>query len=345
MEKLKSNLIKNKKSIDLNANIDSQVSVDDTIMVNINKIRSDKKLQKKVRNLFKSGTKVFIYGGLTTKEYTEIVDIDKLQEKTLINGKEEFVNIGYVKNSEKETFDSQYDIIGYKLNDSTGVNIHNIINYDDEGNEVEISDDLYMQTIFEQFCNDNDQQTRGIVQSSPKKSTSVYAHGGYLEGTIYGQYILTKDNTESDPNFDYFIVENLGQVKNGDHTNNLMNYWVDIDIPYMNQDDLINWGPRDQTGSTIGIEISWPWGISLSFQSNTGRIVVDDISDRSLDYARWNVSPAFPNPNINNITFDPIASWMSSGTLACANIRQKAHFACNSGTYDGQLNLYISYDY
>lgn len=158
-------------------------------------------------------------------------------------------------------------------------------------------------------------------------------------GTIYGDYKLLKANNDNDSNYDYFAVTNHGDVGSGPWR--CYNYLVDIDV-LASVDYLEKWGPvGTSSNSTFSFSIGYPWSASFSFSTDVGKLKVNDLSNRPLDYARWEMSQY----SLDNLTFDPVAAWKSKGTYARVDIRQRAKFEGGYRKSSVELKIPVTYDY
>lgn len=327
----------------------------DSIMISIEDLRNNNKNINTIRNAFDNGTKIYIYGGVSTKEYIELLNINGLKDTVNINGKNENVYIGYVKGGKKVQNDIIYDVIGYgkdEIND--GLSIYNLSLVNDDGEELKPTNEIYARTILEDFykIDDNKEIRKNraitgagnstIVASSSRKQAHAYykASGTTIKaGTIYGDYKLLKANNDKDSNYDYFAVTNHGDVGNGPWY--CYNYWVDIDVP-SSVDYLEKWGPLGTSStSSFSFSISYPWSASFSFSTDVGKLKVNDLTNRPLDYARWEMSKS----SLNGLTFDPVAAWKSKGTYARVDIRQRAKFEGGYRKTSVELKIPVTYDY
>lgn len=353
LKNVKSNLKSKNSSNDIRIQEDiSNISDEDYVVFAYNDIKANSQYIDFARAALNDGAKVYIYGEISTEEYANLLDIKGLNVKMNVNDKLDDVYIGYIEDAEKELEDIVYDIIGYRLNsDDDKLSLYNIDVTNENGEEIKPSKEVYIRTILEDFYeikNNNGKIIRDVtnpgsstgVESNARLKAIAYYNNTEKAGTVYGSYKLFKANNETDANYDYFSIVNMGDVESAGTGNwKIKKYWVDLDIPYT-KDILDDWGPRgNQSNSSFSFGFSYPWGISFSFTAGN-RISISDISDRTLDYARWEMS--YPG---NKITFDPAAAWRSTGTLASLDIRQRGTFSDYRKVADTELKTSIRYDY
>lgn len=337
----------------------TELSTADEIAFPVIMVRNNISLQNTLNQAINNGKRVYLFGdGLTLVEYKNLLHLDSLDVYTN-NGmvdlaKDPTPEKGTIKeNPERETITGEdyYSVIGYTKN--TGVPLQLITNTMTNGYEDEyfgtVPSNLQMNQYYQEIL-DNVTQNKilsdqfgpyGIVNSS-KVKYQLTAYLGVQVGKVVSQWILNKNTSETDKNFDFFYVTDLTQLLT--YNSGRATYLkTDHDIPY-STDYIQTWGPHDDSDGHYTVQLTVPWSASFSFDM-VSKPSIDDISNSDLDYARWVVR----DTDMSDDTFEPKTQWKSAGTYASMDIR---HWATFSGILDGRTvttqvshKLDVDYDY
>lgn len=341
------------------------------IAANIKDVKNDKQLQQYLQQSIQNGKKVFIYGGLSSKEYKKFLKLDELKVKDKNNKGhfefgatlEEDTEKGPLK-EEAVDYSEQTSIIGYTLdeNDTNQYLELNVTSYDENGEVRETSESAYLQEILSyeselidetQPQEESDTQFSFLEKTSANAAnrevqdkygfrTSVYDSRDSLIGRVDTDYRLLKESSDSSSTYDYFTLRPITQIT---HYNGALSkkLYENIDITY-SDDQLKNWSPKGDTDSvSYNVSMSYPFAISFGVSWNDGT-KVDDQSSLGYDYARWVVTDA----SLNGETFEGAAGWASTGTLASATLTTIGTFyigPSNQYPVTGKKNISIRYDY
>lgn len=349
----------------------SDISIDDQFIIDVKGVAFPKEqveknvdIKKLAQNALISGKKVYLYGqGLTVERYKNLLGLEKMSAEVYpanVDPKE------YGKKGKPElTLETpeSVQVIGYTNNKSEPNQIYlaGIHAYPLD----EIKPDMYLQAILDNEIDthkkmknlNGSQKNSGVISFVKNKaladSTQIktfannneYTYDsstGVLKGRIYSDIILFQDLTERDTTYDFFTLRDNLQVNtyNGAYTQWML---FDHDVPF-DVDELFDWSPKGDSSFKSQFSISIPWGLNWAFETSSWPSV-DDQSDLILDYARWRVTSG-DNPFI----FQPGMAWLSTGTYAAADVRNKANYfwsglpGGSSGVTATQL-VNVRYDY
>ncbi|MHC9161595.1 hypothetical protein [Exiguobacterium profundum] len=341
------------------------------IAVNIKDVKNDKQLQQYLQQSIQYGKKVFIYGGLTSKEYKKILKLDELKVKDK-NGKGSF-NFGetHVANDEKGALsedvinsNEETSVIGYTLDENEDVQYFeiNITSYDENGQLRENDEEVYIQEILSHesemadaikseelsdvkvsFLQKNSAAAANIeVMDKYGFVTSVYDSRNYLIGRLDTDFRLLKESKDTSSTYDYFTLQPITQIN---HYNGALSkrLYQNIAMRY-DADELKNWTPKgDTSGSDFSLGMSFPFSISFSM-SFKDAASIDDQSSLAYDYARWVVTDG----SLGGETFEGAAGWASIGTYSSSILTTEGTFyigSSNQYPVKGSKVINVDYNY
>ncbi|MGE6720784.1 hypothetical protein ACQKGD_26040 [Peribacillus frigoritolerans] len=358
----------------------SSVSEYEDLAYNVEEVRNDKKLQKELSKAIKSGSKVYLYGGVTFEEYKELLDIKevaiKKEGKKLrfdVNEKEEAKQKGGLKNNPNALTsedDYTYDVIGYTLDEKehnqlmiSTISVAGAENeeiptdyyaqeiLDSTAETVDVEEQKYTaslesKSIFNWFKPETAKASSKIVKSSSSRVFGNAYWAGSKVGWTVTDWVLHRANSDGDKKYDYFFVEDNTTITTaaGWRADKLK---TDHDIPYKN-DYIRDWDPGDDSSSPYSISLSAPYGVSFGFNMS-GNPKVNDIGSQQYDYGRWEVTNTKPlsTTGMKGVRFEPHTSWRSYApdTLAVANIQEWGYFSRSGIKASSHVKMKVSYSY
>lgn len=373
------------KKINGTPNIPNSVT---DIVVPITEASTNIQLQNELREKFNDGKKVYFYGNAVNPESVEeILGVKEIgvdyspnevgnpannndgslkKGKLLVKSKEDVIKeYGPLKEnapkiSEEE---SEYEVIGYTLNDEPNAIVLAHIHSDDnivtpamalqtilssEIKELEAKNGITFNLAQNNLITPNKVAAGSVQVKSYLYGYSATYSGSTLVGDQDTRWVLYRDiSGDADPTVDRFSVEDITTITG---YNGFTQYYakVDHDIP-LDRDRIYKWGPGDKDGTSGGISFSVPWGLSISIPVNGHSFDVNDIGYAPLDYARWELTSDFPHVSLPNPTrFESGTAWYSqqSSTFATMDIRHWATLDDFWGTDKQVYGMFdVDYDY
>ncbi|MDR7003095.1 hypothetical protein [Neobacillus niacini] len=363
---------------------DSIPSLDgyEDVVVHVDKLKKDIKLQKELQGKIKSGTKVYLVGGASVNDFKNLLKLDKIEVKDKEKNKtarydwdeekmaKEKGPLKVNPNSAAEEGEFNYDVIGYTLdeNENNQLMISNISAFDENGKKVKPTDELYVQEVLGSTAEtvDVEEQEYAAAQKAKQKvlgflTTSKVEAGmtgvksspariygnAYYSGTKVGHTVtdwyLSKAS-DSESAYDYFMVEDKTSVYQDSSIWEPTKLWADHDIPY-DSDYIKDWDPDDDGDSPYQIGFGLPYSMSWGFEM-TGDPIVDNIGSQQYDYGRWEVTETnWGLSGLDGERFQPTTTWKSAGTWAVMDIREKGTFQRSGLTATSSISVRVSYDY
>jgi len=295
--------------------------------------KSDIRLKNTLRKEYlKNDSIVYLYGKLTISDYKKALGIDKFgayvniyDEYNMIPNKA-FMSFG----SEQE--DTYIENVISSSGSQTGEYI--IASF---ANEIYIGTNADFITVsINNFCNTLIMPMATIVASG-------YDYRTYATPTAFinMDYLLYKDNAETDPNYDYFAVKS-NVTAEGALCSSIS---TKHSLPYTS-DEMIDYGPGDITNAgsisvSIGLGTDWGGG-SLSYSFDVGGSPsIDATYSASSDYCNWDITRSY-NGDLRDTLFILSSSWASTGTYAAVDVAFKGQFLYPSVAWS---TVQIRYDY
>lgn len=289
-------------------------------------------------------------------EYLFGLTKEELNQKAKEEGKDAVIRAD--KDSLEDT-DSEYvsHIIGYTLDDNKEMQYveTTVHNFDENGNPIPNTEESLIKSAMniqtniidseQEKYNDAIQEQEEVaflpflkdnkVSAANKRVLNVYGKKaltaeakrlGVLVGEIHTDYHLYKETDDDDKKYDFFTLKPITQI------DSYKGFWakslsVDIDIPY-DSDHLDSWSPMgDKGGKSFNVGLSYPFAISLAMDFGES-LTIDDQSSLKYDYARWLLKDHITeiNTNISGETFNPVAGWASTGTMATVGLTVEGKF-------------------
>ena len=352
------------------------------IVVHKDKIKKDKKLQKELQGKIKSGSKVYLVGGASVNDFKNLLNLDKIEVKDKEKNKSARFDWDEAKmakekgplkvnpNSAAEEGEFIYDVVGYTLdeNEQNQLMISDISAYDENGNKVAPTDDIYMQEILgstaetvdvaeQQYTAAQQAQKKilgfltpnnakasmtGVKSSSSRIYGNAYYIGSKVGHTVTDWYLSKASDSESA--YDYFMIEDKTSVYQDSSIWEPTKLWADHDIPY-DSDFIKDWDPDSDSSSPYSIGFSAPFSVSWGFEMD-GNPIVSNIGSQEYDYGRWEVTETnWGLSGLSGERFEPSTTWKSAGTLAVMDIREKGTFKRSGLTATSSISVRVSYDY
>ncbi len=323
---------------------------DDIIIVSQKKALSE---SKKVKNYILLGGYTIIYG--------DDLDISNLEKSLDVNI--ENLVIDNTKFNGTVTATSEKDIIVF----------HNVvietaiqIDIEKEKKKIKPKDDIFIQTIM-QYLDDslNSVETIEYTTRAASSSDSIVKSGyniksycyrpnnsgvQVLRGEINVDWILYKNNNETDLTYDYFYIEdNVEAIAYPNSGCNLYGINVTHALKY-SSDNLISWGPvSNNNSSQWSFGLGVPWGITLGFTSGTENIDIKTTGSQINDTVTWQATDSvvvfgdYPMDNPTRII--PVSAWASTGSLAGIQLNNSAVLRYGTETIDLPCNISVIYGY
>lgn len=350
----------------------AQKSADSTTLaVNIKDLRNNENLQKQLHLALEKGKYIYIYGETKRMEAKNLLKLEEFKVPLTVNGKtiekkivsdKEITKIKGTKKKTNREFNEKdtISIIGYTLkNDSiypyTEINVSS---YDNKGKKRKNTEESYIQEIIDHqskivdtMKRENEIEATSFISKNKASADIVKAKYGYTAsvydsrdlkaGTVTTDYKLIK-SSDSDATYDFFSLKPTSQMTeyNGSASREIK---VDIDIPY-DPDHLDDWSPyNNESGPSQNLQLVAPFALTWSMTWDDS-VDIEDLSSRSLDYARWKVKDG----DLNGQDFRPGAGWASAGTAAVSDLRVWGTFyvgSSNQYPVNTYQKIHVAYDY
>lgn len=307
--------------------------------VPIDVARADRKLCSILQAAYhRANALVYLYGELTISDFKQALKLEQfgayvnIHDQTGITADQVFTSFGEEQENTavENIISSSGDLSGNYLIADVAV---------DEFNSLTMAS---LAIILDDFCASAIQAMAVIVKSG-YNFRSYYNADNYINM----DYLLYKDNDETDPDYDYFAVKTNLCTENG-YAYNTQSIDVKHALPFTS-DEMIDYGPGDinYAGTvSVGLDLGGTFGLSYSFTVN-GTPNFNATYSAASDYCTWEIYRPFLGGYLQNNIFSPGSSWASTGTYAGTNVDFKAHFVGGQGhTFDTPWKyVQIRYDY
>ena len=307
--------------------------------VPINLAKSDRRIADILQAAYaKSNALVYLYGDLTISDFKQAMKLDQfgayvnIHDQTGITTDKVFTSFG------EEQENSAVENIISSSGDQSGHYLIADVAADENNTQVMTS----IAVILDDFCGQAI-QTMAIIVKSGYNFRSYYNTDNYINM----DYLLYKDNDETDPDYDYFAVKTNLCTENG-YGYNTQSIDVKHALPFTS-DEMIDYGPGDinYAGTvSVGLDLGGTFDLSYSF-TVSGTPNINATYSAANDYCTWEIYRPFLGGYLQNNIFSPGSSWASTGTYAGTNVDFKAHFVGGQGhTFDTPWKyVQIRYDY
>lgn len=333
-----------------------------SIAYNYKDVEKNKKLQKALQEELQNGKKVYLFGGLTIKEYCDLLGIDKLYTQTKIESgdSQESIELSFFNKedekkekkkkdgTDKNKDSEKHEIIGYTLDEDTPykVFISDINSYDDEG-KIEIEDEIYLSEILQHENkiiekSDSEISTRSsrIVDSEYDIIASAY----YITkkaGQINSQWKLYKVTDEDDTKYDYFYVKDTSTIETYEWLWDAEEFTIRHDLVF-DSDELDDAEPNDTSSNPYKVSLGYPYSIGFEYEIDT-EPDMDLTLNKSNDYAKWKVTGSQLESSDD---YEFVTAWASTGTYTKLDISHKVNFYAGIDVEtDADQSISISYNY
>lgn len=287
------------------------------------------------RAAYENGSVVYLYGELTIKDYKDSVGVDEYALTMPIykesGTREEIVQFFDTDYEENEIFNvisySQHALL-CKISQELP---ENLATYEQQNVDENSDENIYLTAAEKNFLALKRRTTARAVVDSDFDITSYF--GPNNEYSVHMDYTLYQNDSDRDPDYDYFGIKTKIWVDNssGD-VSRLRTKYV---LPYPS-DNLLETGPASKSNAgqisiSIGYGENGPSGsISYSMDLSDSSPNISRDEDYTNDVVEWSVTPRSLLPkHLNNQNFSSCATWASKGgSLAAIDV-----------SYAGRVNV------
>ncbi len=301
-------------------------------------VKSDKRLCEAVKNSYrKYETRVYMYGKATISDFKRAFGIKSFGADVSVydtqgpTTKTAFISFG--KDQEDNMIEN---IISYS-NSQTQKNLLATVY---QGDNVIME---YMKIILQDYASTKNTTKSSVIVKSG------FNYRSYFSSAVYANmdFMLYRDFSELDPNYDYFAIKTNISTTGCDTAR----VEAEHRMQYIS-DEMIDYGPGDihRAGSvTVGLDLGSGWGgggISYTFEVGGGP-TIDASYYAGDDYCTWIVSRHWPfGGDLVHELFCLGSSWASTGTYAATNIKFRALFDVYVDfMYSPWCEVQVRYDY
>lgn len=327
----------------------------------VNEVRDDSKLLKVLRTELQNGKRVYLFGGLSLDEYSDLLDVELIVK---IQGDQTSKEINLtsdikdekVSNEKSEINNTKHDIIGYTLKESpVALYTNSISKYNENETLITNNQQDYLESILKKESEMIDEKTEeslfGFVQKNTasaeqKKRTQSYDITRTVKNisTTVGQYttqwFLYQELSESDYTYDDFAIEDETYVNayNGYRATKMT---VKHSFPY-SPDEWRKSRPLSDSDGSYSFTLGAPWTISGTFEISA-EPTISRTYGTNEDWINWTITDY--NLESSN-EYIMTTAWGSTGTLAALDINKAVTFKTGIDyTLTGSQYTTVRYDY
>lgn len=294
----------------------------DSFAYNVKDVESNKDLRLFLQKALLSGKKVYLYGGLTPDQYSELLNQPlELTVKDTNTGEERNVtirNLGYneggkINEEHGDKATTVQEVIGYTLEDSSNkAFMLNYINMDENGKEIPTDSTIILNQILKHEERQADFTTSSatIIKSSNGDIRTVGGLYGQDNAEMLSQWMLYKESNESDNNYDYYALKDIIQINKLGGSTNAKRLYVEHYLAYAN-DDLYSAAPESTSSGPYTVEFGYPWTLSWSF-TYSGNPNVTLNENWNTDTATWNIEADYLQNLQSSNRFQLGTSWKAA---------------------------------
>jgi hypothetical protein len=301
---------------------------------------TDAKLCAKLRNAYnRFNSRVYLHGDITITDYKQTLAINKFGAYTDIYDDSGItLDKVYISFSEEQENTFVENIISSSGSQSDQYLIASVTS--DNGRSQEVNNIVI---ILDDYL-----RTQIIPMATIVKSGYNFRSYYNTDNYINMDYLLYKDNDETDPTYDYFAVKTNLCTEN-DSVCDTESIDAKHCLPF-SSDEMIDYGPGDITraGSvSVNLDLGGINGLSYSFEVGGGPTINATYSAAN-DYCTWDIVRYwFLGDSLENNLFCLGSSWASTGTYAGTNIDFRAEFKAGPGYvfYTPWKYVQIRYNY
>lgn len=350
-ESLGEDILKSNNILSYTENEKLNSNTENIYVINVDTVNNNNDIRKKANNLVTSNEKVYLYGeDLKVSEIEDLltISINELDNKNTKN--------------DIDIQEESWNVIG--IENGTAISFAHIQSYDYDNNKIAPILENYIDTIVssENRINELNEQS---IQSFGAGDSSTIVDSGYnikdvlytndawgnsiLRSTLLADYILYKNNNDTDPTYDYFLIKNNTQLyTNRAKAANGYKLVVKHSLPNSGVDNITDWGPHSSRNDST-FSLSYPLGVSWSFSAGDS-VDITTTENLSADYVQYvltNTNWIFGNYPLANdyITIQPGTSWSSAGRSAVINTNAYAEVEVGTTTYILAVAKNVRYTY
>lgn len=297
----------------------------------IEDIYSDEGLKNSLQKLYNDGEKVYIFGGIGTNEFMELLEVDDLK--------------AYCENENGQRFEEDVDITstpgGSDRVSIIGANNEGQIHIIDITGLSELSTEIAIANIIdkeESLIAELQRGTETVKSSSKDLTAVVYTVNDVLVGKSFCRWVLFQDSADRDVEYDYFAVR---PVVWATAYNNYKVFESEVTINTSKNHFLQDYQPSSTKYSDFSVSLDL---ISGSVTAS-GTIPVGGYISSSADWSNNEVKWSL----IGDGEIKPVFSWRSpaNNRQASVDVQFLSGFTrTNGGEYkDASYSFGISYSY
>lgn len=272
-----------------------------------------KNLELFLKTALHNGKKVYLYGGLTPGKYEELPS--QPLEVKVRSADEGAVRSVFIKDIDQQNGGKSLDettiqeVIGYTLEDSDlNVFMLNYKNMDENGNEIPVDSSIMLREIVEHEQRINEPSSAAvIVKSNSGDIRTVGGLYGQKSAEMITQWMLYKENSESDPDYDYFALQDIIRINKISGSTDAKKLKVTHDLIY-SKDDLYAAAPGNSSSGPYTVTFGYPWTLTWSFTYD-GNPSISLSEDWSNDKATWEITPSWLKSLQSSDRFQLGSSW------------------------------------
>ncbi|WP_064093161.1 hypothetical protein [Rossellomorea aquimaris] len=327
----------------------------------INEVRNDSKLINVLKTELQNGKRIYLFGGLTLKEYSELLDVEL---KVTLQGNQVSKEINLTADitdekatdDTKKTDDTKHDIVGYTLKDEpVALYTNSISKYNEDESLITNTEQDYLESILKKESVMIDEKTElnqfGFIKKNTASAAQVKRASRYdltrtvknistTVGEYTTQWFLYQELSETDYTYDDFAIQDETYVDayNGYRA---IKMTIKHSFPY-SPDEWRKSRPLSDSDGSYSYTLGYPWGISGSF-TISAEPNISRTYGTAEDWINWTVTDY--NLESSN-EYIMTTAWGSTGTLAAIDVNKAVTFKSGiDHTLTGSQYFTPRYDY
>ncbi|KGG80872.1 hypothetical protein Y919_03765 [Caloranaerobacter azorensis H53214] len=328
-------------------------TIDDLTIESINKYNEiavpfnlvDERIKIMLRKAYEQNKKIYLYGELTLKDYSEVmglwrfgkyVDIYSSGSKKIKNNKKVFMFFG-----NKFEQNEIQNVVALSKNEAMSGLIASI----DKDKLGSYNKNLFLKAILDDVMpNSKVSVLSNTVRKSEFNFKTYNTYGGY----VVMDYTLYQETDETDSTYDYFSIR-TNLMLEGEGKGIAID--VEHNLPF-SSDELLEYGP-ESTEDKSQIEVSVGYGDggpsgSLSYIINmSSKPNINTTASLTDDRVSWRCKKTLFGGFIDGQRFSPASTWASTESYAAIDIKFRGLFTKPGGgsVYTSWKTVNVRFNY